>query len=119
MAPTRTSPILANSDGWTDTGPRASQLRLPLTLTPSGVKTRTCRNSAPTRMGTDSAFHVRSGMWAAIAMATPPISANWSCLRKNTYGVALLVCTSDFTDEADNTMMSPMTTRTTVTDSRT
>ena len=52
---------MANSEGCSEMGPTPSQLRLPLTETPSGVKTRTCRNSAPTRIGTDSAFHVADG----------------------------------------------------------
>ena len=71
-----------NSEGCTVTGPTPSQLRLPLTDTPSGVKTSTCRNSAPTRIGTDSAFQVRTGTCAATAMAMPPRTANCSCLRK-------------------------------------
>ena len=52
--------------------PTAIQLRLPLTLTPSGVNTSICSSIDPPSSGTARRFHVRTGMRLATAAPMTP-----------------------------------------------
>ena len=86
-APTRMSPSLTSSDGWSCTpGSRRTQLRLPLTETPNDVNTNTCNANAPSSAGRASRRYHRTGTCAATIAPTTPIAANlaWS---RNTLNV--------------------------------
>ena len=72
----------AISEGCTVSGPRASQLRLPLTANPRLVWVRT---SSPTATSTAGQAHRRSSrrfILLASQAAGRPISTQVSCLRK-------------------------------------
>ena len=64
---------------------KSSQLRLPWTSMPSGVKTSSWRVSATTSSGRASCFHVATESRDATSSAIAPMTANWSWLKKIEY----------------------------------
>jgi len=85
------------------------QLRLPLTLTPSGENTISWATRVRTTAGQPSAFHAFSGSREAITMIGSPSIANTSWLR-NTVNTEPLSF-SEVTDDADSTITRPITSR--------
>ncbi len=73
---------MANSEGWTCTGPTAIQLRLPMTSTPSGVNTSACSISDPPSTHTPSRFQSRTGIRLATKAPITPSTAKRSWPRK-------------------------------------
>jgi hypothetical protein len=78
----RTMPSLATSDGWTVIGPpRFSQLRLPLTFTPSaGTYVRPIRSRDTSRAGYASQRISRTGIEETTQATGTPISTHMACL---------------------------------------
>jgi hypothetical protein len=113
-APKSTSPNFTSSEGWMDTGPKRSQLRLPLTLVPMKA-TRSCRPSAITNRGTLSRFHAGTGSREASTSATVPIAAYTAWPRKIVKADCDSLAASEVTAEAESTMIRPKTTSVDVT----
>ncbi len=73
---------LATSEGCTVSGPRASQLRLPLTAKPRLVWVSASRTTATITAGQASIRSNRRFIRLASQAAGRPISTQVSCLRK-------------------------------------
>ena len=110
-----TSPTLTISEGCTVIGPTRSQFWLPLTLMPRGVSTSSWRTKPTARIGRARRFHVADRHPRGHDQRDGADDREDGLAEEDRVGGRPSVASIDTIDDADSTMISPKTTRATVT----